>query len=84
MDPIQSTIKSYILEEFLPDANGDELTTTTPLIEGGILDSLATVRLVTFLEERFGIEMQAYEVNTENLGNLESIGQLVRSKQAAL
>lgn len=82
MDPIQSVVKSYILEQFLPDANPDELTAATPLISGGILDSLATVRLVMFLEQHFQIEVHAYEVNAENLESLDRIADLVRSKQA--
>ncbi len=82
MDPIQSTVKSYILEQFLPDAKGDELDASTPLIAGGILDSLATVRLVMFLEEHFGIEVQAHEVSADNLETLDRIANLVRKKQA--
>ena len=82
MEEIESGIKSYILEQFLPNTNPDELTGTTPLIEGGILDSLATVRLVTYLEERFGIDVAAHEVNAENLGTLTSIAAMVRLKQA--
>lgn len=82
MEPIESIVKSYILQAFLPGANPDELTTETPLIAGGILDSLATVRLVTFLEQQFGIEMEAFEVNPDNLDTLERIANLVRSKQA--
>ena len=83
MSDIESTVKSYILGQFLPNANPEELTTTTPLIAGGILDSLATVRLVAFLEEHFGIEVHAHEVHAENLDNLERIAALVRRKQAA-
>ena len=83
MDPIQATVKAYILEEFLPGANGDELTDSTPLIAGGILDSLATVRLVMFLEKHYGIEVQAHEVSADNLDTLERIARLVRSKQPA-
>jgi len=83
VDPIQSTVKTYILEEFLPDANGDELTASTPLIAGGILDSLATVRLVTFLEDQFGIEVQAHEASAENLDTLDRIAAFVRTKQSA-
>jgi acyl carrier protein len=82
IDTIESTLKAYILEEFLPDANRDELTEATPLISGGILDSLATVRLVMFLEEHFEIEVHAHEVNAENLESLERIANLVRGKQA--
>lgn len=81
MDAIQSTVKSYILEQFLPDANRDDLTTDTRLISGGILDSLATVKLVVFLEQHFGINVEAHEVNNENLETIDLIAKLVRSKQ---
>jgi len=82
VDTIQATVKAYILEEFLPGANADELTSTTPLIAGGILDSLATVRLVTYLEQQFGIEVQAHEVSADNLDTLDQIAGLVQRKQA--
>jgi acyl carrier protein len=77
---IQSVVKAHILEQFLPHAAPDELTAETPLIAGGILDSLATVRLVAFLEERFGIEVKAHEANAENLASLAQIADLVRRK----
>lgn len=82
MDTIESIVKAYILERFVPDANPDELTAATPLISGGILDSLATVRLVMFLEEQFQIEVHAHEVNAENLESLARIATFVRGKQA--
>ena len=84
MDSIQATVKSYIMEQFLRNANPDDLTPDTPLIEGGILDSLATVRLASYLEEHFGIDLQPYDVNEENLGSLEKISALVRSRQPAV
>jgi len=83
VDPIQSTVKDYILQEFLPDADASELTAATPLISGGILDSLATVRLVMFLEQNFDIEVQAHETSADNLDTLECIAGFVRAKQAA-
>jgi acyl carrier protein len=84
VDTIQATVKAYILEQFLRDANPDDLTPETPLIAGGILDSLATVRLAAFLEERFKIELQAYDINEDNLGSLDQIAALVRSKHPAV
>jgi acyl carrier protein len=83
VDTIQATVKGFILEQFLRDANPDNLTPETPLIAGGILDSLSTVRLAAFLEEHFGIQLEAYDVNEDNLGTLERIAALVRSKQPA-
>ncbi|MGH7474849.1 MAG: acyl carrier protein [Longimicrobiales bacterium] len=81
MEGIQGTIKDFILDEFLPGTAPGELTSETPLITGGILDSLATVRLVAFLEERFGIEIQAHEASVDHLNTLDDIAALVRQRQ---
>jgi len=79
-DHIAETVKSYILEAFLPGASPAELTDETPLISAGILDSLATVRLVAFLEEQFKIEVAAYEATADNLETITQVAALVRSK----
>jgi acyl carrier protein len=82
-DAIEPIVKAYILQEFLPNTKPEELTSTTPLIAGGILDSLATVRLVMFLEQQFGIEMEAWEVGADTFGSLERIVELVQRKRSA-
>jgi len=80
MTDIGTAAKQFILDQFLPGEDPGELTETTPLITGGILDSLATMKLVAFLEERYGITMQAHEVDPEHLDTIALIEQLVRSK----
>ncbi len=75
------TVKAYILKEFLPGEDPNELRDDTPLITGGILDSLATLKLVAFLEERFGVSIAAHEADVEHLDTLESIADLVSSKK---
>lgn len=77
---IAAAAKEFILHEFLPGAEPDELTDSTPLITGGILDSLATVQLVAFLEERFGVAIQPHEASVDYLDTVSRIVQLVRSK----
>jgi acyl carrier protein len=77
---IKEVIRAYILEEFLPGENPAELTDSTPLITGGILDSLATLKLVVFLEERFKIQIQAHETMADYLDTIADIAQLVTSK----
>jgi acyl carrier protein len=81
VDNLQASIKAHVLETFLPGTNESELTSTTPLIAGGILDSLATVRLVSWLEETYGIEIQAHEVSADNLDTIELIAELVQRKR---
>jgi acyl carrier protein len=80
MTEIGNTVKEYILNEFLPGEDASELTESTPLITGGILDSLATMKLVMFLEERYGITMQAHEADAEHLDTIALIEELVRTK----
>jgi len=80
MEEVKQAVKGYILEEFLPGENPAELTDSTPLITGGILDSLATLKLVVFLEERFQIKIQAHETMADYLDTVADIAQLVRSK----
>ncbi|HEX4935408.1 MAG TPA: acyl carrier protein [Gemmatimonadaceae bacterium] len=80
---IQGTVKSFILERFLPGENPANLTPTTPLISGGILDSLATLELVSYLEQAFGIQLEAHEVDTERLDTLERIASVVAAKRPA-
>jgi acyl carrier protein len=80
MQNINEVIKDYILKEFLPGENPAELTDSTPLITGGILDSLATIKLVVFLEERFQVKIQAHETMADYLDTVADIAQLVNSK----
>jgi acyl carrier protein len=82
MNPIQSTVKEYILEQFLPGVKPTELEPTTPLISGGILDSLATIRLVAFLEEQYGITVEPHETGVDFMDTLELISQLVERKHS--
>jgi acyl carrier protein len=77
------TVKAFILREFLPGEDPAALTPTTPLITGGILDSIATLKLVSFLEERYRIELEPHEVDADNLDTLESIDRLISSKVKA-
>ncbi len=81
-EDIASDVKTFILDEFLPGEDPAELTMQTPLITGGILDSIATLKLVLFLEERFRVKLAAHETSPEHLDTVERIAGLVRSKQA--
>jgi acyl carrier protein len=59
---------------------GREVSPDESLIENGVLTSLQTVELVTFLEERFDIIVEDEEFDEENFGSVEAIASLVASK----
>ncbi len=80
METTKQKVKEYILREFLPGEKPEALTDSTPLITGGILDSLSTLKLVSFIEEKFGIQVEAHEADVEHLDTLSSIAALVTAK----
>jgi methoxymalonate biosynthesis acyl carrier protein len=61
---------------------GREVPPDEPLIENGVLTSLQTVELVTFLEERFDVLVEDDEFDEENFGSVGAIASLVASKTA--
>jgi acyl carrier protein len=83
MHEIESVVRDYILREFLPGEDPDELTGETPLITGGILDSISTLKLVVFLEERFGVTVAAHEAGVEHLDSVAAIASLIAEKAHA-
>jgi acyl carrier protein len=81
-DGIKESIKKYILDEFLPGEDLNNLTDDTPLISGGILDSISTLKLVMFIEERFSITLAAHEADKEHLDTITDIVRLVSAKKS--
>jgi len=80
MNDVENAVRDYILAEFLPGESADELTESTPLITGGILNSLGTLKLVMFLEEQYKIELKTHETDADHMNTIADIASLVRSK----
>jgi acyl carrier protein len=80
MEDIKESVKQYILQEFLPGEDPANLTDSVDLVHQGIVDSLATLKLVGFLEQHFGIQLDADDANPENLRTLPDIAALVKRK----
>jgi acyl carrier protein len=83
MDPIKGTIRDYILKEYLPGESPANLHDDTPLRTSGILDSMATLSLVSFLEDTFAITIDAHETGIEDFDRIEDIAALVSRKKSA-
>ena len=82
MNDVKETIRQFILSNYLPGESPDNLRDDTPLRSTGILDSLATLGLVSFVEREFGIELDAYETGLQSFDRIEDIAALVARKQA--
>jgi acyl carrier protein len=80
MSDVRKSLRAFILQNFLPGEDPENLTDQTELKESGILDSLSTLKLVSFLEERFHVEFVADDLEAGNLASIEAIERLVKSK----
>ncbi|PYK67829.1 MAG: acyl carrier protein [Verrucomicrobia bacterium] len=78
---IKSALKTYILNEFLPGEDPAALTDATPLMTTGILDSIAVLKVVTFLENEFSITVEPHEAVVDNLNTISDIARLVIAKK---
>lgn len=78
---MRETVRKYILSEFLPGENPAELTGAAPLITGGILDSVGTVKLVSFLEGEFDVQFEAGEVTVDYLDTIDRIVGIIQEKR---
>ena len=81
-EQLKNVVKAYILEHILQGEDAENLTDKTRLVSDGILDSLASLKLVAYLEETFGVKIEAHEVDVDHLDSLDRIADLLISKRA--
>ena len=81
MDQLRDTIREFIVSHYLPGESPDNLRNDTPLVSSGILDSLGTLGLVSFISEKFGVELDVYDTSIEHFDRIEDIAQSIERKQ---
>ncbi len=78
---IRQSVRSFINREFLRGEALDFLTEDQPLVTSGLLDSVATLKLVLFLEAQFDITIDTADIADGQLDTLASIEALVQRKR---
>ncbi len=76
---ILNEVRDYLLAEF-----PTERTSFTPqenLLAQGVIDSMGLLKLVGFLEQRFGFEAADADMVPENFATLEKIRDFVERKK---
>lgn len=82
MADVKDAIRQFILSKYLPGESAANLRDDTPLRTSGILDSLATLGVVSFLEKEFDIEIEAHETGIDTFDRIEDIAALVARKRS--
>jgi methoxymalonate biosynthesis acyl carrier protein len=76
---VKDTIKSFVARSInLPDLQDDD-----DLFESGIVNSLFAVQLLTFIEKKFSIEVEADDLDIQNFKSLNAATNFVLKKTSA-
>lgn len=78
---METIINDYISRELVQDPALLPLENATSLLESGILDSLSLLRLVVFLEERFGITVGEADLLPQNFASVDTICAYLRARE---
>ena len=81
MDELTTVVRDYIIREYLEEGDDREITETTLLISGGIVDSFSMVSLKRFLEKRYSIRIPDADATPEAFDTVQRIVELVRRFQ---
>lgn len=72
---VSEKILSYIEDKLIDEAV--DISGDTPLYSSGILNSMAHLKLMNFLERTFPISIPSHRVNLDNFDSLNQISLLV-------
>jgi acyl carrier protein len=77
---MEQTIRTFLIARgWLGD--DQELLGTDSLVEKGVIDSMAMMELISFIEQAYHIRIQDDEVMPENFDSLASITAYLKRKQ---
>lgn len=67
---IINEVRSYVAEKLFRNGVPADFTNDTPLISTRLLDSIIVLGLISHLEEKLNIELEAHEVSVDNLDTI--------------
>jgi len=66
-------IRRFVLDEFLPDVRDTDLPGDYDLVNGGVIDSLGLLKLIAWIEERFGLPVDDIELDPESFRTIDAV-----------
>jgi acyl carrier protein len=77
---LEAIINDYISKELVQDPALLPLADDTSLLETGVLDSLSLLKLMLFVQERFGIAVDDVDLTPEHFDSVDAICRYLRSR----
>lgn len=83
MDGVQADLREFIVGELAGRDPRSELEPDASLIGSGLLDSISLLRLIVFIEERYGVKVEDVDVVPANFESLRRVEDFVDGKRQA-
>jgi acyl carrier protein len=74
---IDSAIRGFIGDQLVPDVASDEIPDDYDLVENGILDSLALVRLIAWIGETYAVPVDDLDLAPDDFRTVAAIRDFV-------
>jgi len=74
-------LRDYIFSELARDNHSGNLSDDYSLVENGVIDSMAIVQLLSFIEDSFEISIEDEELIPENFETINAIYSLIQQKE---
>jgi acyl carrier protein len=78
MSDLKDIILQYVKNEYVEEGDDLEVTYTTPLISGGIVDSFSMVSLKRFLETKYNIQIPDAKATPKAFDSVNNIIELLK------
>lgn len=70
-------IRNYVIEEFLPGTDPQEIPAGMDLLNSGIIDSLGLLKMIAWIETTFEVTVGDEDLDPENFRSLDSMDRFI-------
>ena len=74
-------IRAFIQNEIIQQTLDKPLDDNDQLVESGIVDSLGIMSLLSFLEEKFSVQIPSEDLSPENFASVSTITALIERQR---
>jgi len=78
---VETAIERFVVDEIMLGDSNTKIDPNESLISSGVLDALALLRLIAFLEEQMGVTVDDSEVIPENFESINEIKSFIEKKK---
>ena len=80
MADTKEVIRDYVFKNVLPGRTSATFSDTDSINPGENFDTTAVMKAITYLEQKFNIQIDSAEITTRNFNTINDIDNLINSK----